>query len=121
LLDRAREATLSEQEDFLSFAQWLNDRIDYIEEEGEADVDIVLGGTVQLMTVRQAKGLEFPLVFVPDLTANFNFGERETIRFDDVTKVLTIDDHSFIREMRFEIGIDAPDPLNNFEPTPTLI
>ena len=121
LLDLARDATLSEQNDFLSFAQWLNDRIDYIEEEGEADVDIVLGGAVQLMTVHQSKGLEFPLVFVPDLTASFNFGERETLRFDHVTESLTIDDHSFLRKMKFEIGIDAPDPLKNFEPAPTLI
>ena len=127
LLGRAREASLSGQEDFLDFSQWLNERIDYIDEEGEADVDIVLGGAVQLMTVHQSKGLEFPLVFVPDLNANFNFGEQETLRFADITEKLTIEtdpesgQESFLRKDRFELGIDAPDADNNWEPTATLI
>jgi len=127
LLGRVREASLSGQEDFLDFAQWLNERIDYIDEEGEAEVDIVLGGAVQLMTVHQSKGLEFPMVFVPDLNAGFNFGEQESLRFADITESLTIETDAesgqecFLREDRFELGIDAPDPDNNWEPTPTLI
>jgi len=122
LLDRAREATLSSQEDFLTFSTWLNERIDYVDEEGEADIDIVLGGTVQLMTVHQSKGLEFPMVFVPDLTAYFNFGERETLRFDQVTDSFKIQlDGTVQRTSNFEIGIEIPDPENAFEPTPTLI
>ncbi len=122
LLERAREATLSDQEDFSTFTQWLNERIDYVDEEGEADVDIVLGGAVQLMTVHQSKGLEFPMVFVPDLTAYFNFGDREPVRFDDVTSELKIkEDGSLQRTLRYELGLEAPDPENDFEPTPTLI
>ena len=122
LLDRAREATLSDQEDLLTFSSWLNERIDYVDEEGEADVDIVLGGTVQLMTVHQSKGLEFPMVFVPDLTAHFNFGDREALRFDDVTASLTIEENgSFVRKNNFEVGVDAVDPENDFKPTPMLI
>jgi ATP-dependent helicase/nuclease subunit A len=85
-------------------------------------VDIVLGGAVQLMTVHQSKGLEFPMVFVPDLTAYFNFGDREPVRFDDVTSELKIkEDGLFQRTLRYELGLEAPDPENDFEPTPTLI
>ncbi|MBN1352982.1 UvrD-helicase domain-containing protein [candidate division KSB1 bacterium] len=122
LMDRAREATLSEQEDFISFTNWLNERIDYVDEEGEADVDVVLGGAVQLMTVHQSKGLEFPMVFVPDLTAHFNFGEREQLRFDDITASLSIDEDGIMhRTSNFELGIDVPNPGENYEPAPTLI
>jgi ATP-dependent helicase/nuclease subunit A len=127
LLGRVREVSLSGQEDFLDFAQWLNERIDYIDEEGEADVDVVLGAAVQLMTVHQSKGLEFPMVFVPDLNAAFNFGEQESVRFADITEALSIQSdpesglESFLREDRFELGIDAPDPDNNWAPTPTLV
>jgi ATP-dependent helicase/nuclease subunit A len=82
----------------------------------------VLGGAVQLMTVHQSKGLEFPMVFVPDLTAHFNFGDREPVRFDDVTAALKIKaDGSLKRTLRYELGIEAADPENDFEPAPTLI
>jgi ATP-dependent helicase/nuclease subunit A len=122
LLERARAATLNDQEDFLSFTQWLNERIDHVEDEGEADVDVVLGGAVQLMTVHQAKGLEFPMVFVPDLNAHFNFGDREPVQFDDVTAELTIqDDGAILRALQYELGLEAPDPQDSFAPTPTLI
>ena len=115
LLERAREATLSEQEDLIVFANWLNERIDYVDEEGEADVDVVLGGGVQLMTVHQSKGLEFPMVFVPDLNAHFNFGDRETLRFDTVTSSLTVNgDGTLIRTSNFELGIDVPNPEEKF-------
>ncbi|MBN2091257.1 UvrD-helicase domain-containing protein [candidate division KSB1 bacterium] len=122
LLDKARECSLSEQENLLTFTSWLNERINFVDEEGEADVDIELGGAVQLMTVHQSKGLEFPMVFVPDLSAGFNFGDRESLRFDDITASIKInDDNSIIREPFFEVGIDAVDPDNEFEPTPTLV
>ncbi|MCI0514052.1 UvrD-helicase domain-containing protein [candidate division KSB1 bacterium] len=122
LLDRARAATLNPQEDLLTFTNWLNERIDYVDEEGEADVDVVLGGVVQLMTVHQSKGLEFPMVFIPDLSAHFNFGEREALRFDQVTTALNITPAGLLlREQVVQAGVDAPDPANNFEATPTLI
>ncbi|GAH78409.1 unnamed protein product, partial [marine sediment metagenome] len=72
-------------------------------------------------------GLEFSLVFVPGLNANFNFGEHEALRFADVTRSLAIDtdpeseEESFLREYLFELGIDAPDPEGNYESNPTLI
>ncbi len=122
LLDYARNATMSVQDDFLSFTEWLNERIDFIEEEGEADVDAILGGTVQLMTVHQSKGLEFPMVFVPDLNAGFNFGDKTATTFGDVTAELEIgEDDKLKRQLTFECGTDVVDPENEYEPTGTLI
>lgn len=121
LLDSARELALMEEMDITGFTTWLNNRIDYIEEEGEADVDISAGGTVQIMTVHQSKGLEFPMVFVPDLSAGFNFGEREAICADPVPFSMTVSSGEISRRERTEIGVDAPDPDQDWEVEPILI
>ncbi len=121
LLDSARELALMDEMDLTGFITWLNNRIDYIEEEGEADVDISVGGTVQIMTVHQSKGLEFPMVFVPDLSAGFNFGEREAICADPVPFSMTVNTGEISRRERTEIGVDAPDPDQDWEVEPILI
>jgi ATP-dependent helicase/nuclease subunit A len=53
----------------------------YIEEleeaeviEGEAPTQLETGDVVRLMTVHRAKGLEFPIVFIPDLDRQFRRG-----------------------------------------------
>jgi ATP-dependent helicase/nuclease subunit A len=121
LLDAAREIMLQEGGDLADFAEWLNNRIDYIEEEGEADIDISLGGSVQIMTVHQSKGLEFPMVFVPDLGAGFNLGEREALFADYVPLAMTITDTGIVRQELPEIGVNAPNPENEWESEPILI
>ena len=121
LLDSARDLSLLEGADLADFAEWLNNRIDYIEEEGEADIDISLGGSVQIMTVHQAKGLEFPMVFVPDLGAGFNLGERESLYADRVPLAMTITSDRIIRREIPEIGLNAPNPENEWESEPILI
>ncbi|MBP2649736.1 MAG: addA [Firmicutes bacterium] len=40
--------------------------------EGEAQIESESGDTVRLMTIHKAKGLEFPVVFIPDLNRKFN-------------------------------------------------
>ena len=121
LMDNARELSLQEGADLDYFTEWLNNRIDYIEEEGEADIDISLGGAVQIMTVHQSKGLEFPMVFVPDLAANFNLGERENIYVEAVPFDMIVSDEKLNLRETPETGLDAPDPENEWELEPILI
>ncbi len=45
-------------------------------EEGEAEIDSETGDTVRIMTIHKAKGLEFPIVIVPDLQRRFNLRNR---------------------------------------------
>ncbi len=42
------------------------------ENEGEAEIDSEAGDTVRIMTIHKSKGLEFPVVIVPDLQRKFN-------------------------------------------------
>jgi ATP-dependent helicase/nuclease subunit A len=51
------------------------------EKEGEAEVELAEGNMVHIMTVHASKGLEFPIVFLPDL-AKGPKGDSGTIRFD---------------------------------------
>lgn len=51
------------------------------EKEGEAEVELAEGNMVHIMTVHASKGLEFPIVFLPDL-AKGPRGDSGTIRFD---------------------------------------
>ncbi len=121
LMDNARELSLQENADLDDFTEWLNNRIDHIEEEGEADIDISLGGAVQIMTVHQSKGLEFPVVFVPDLAANFNLGEREAVYAEAVPHDMSVSAEKITLRETPEIGLDAPNPENEWESEPILI
>jgi ATP-dependent helicase/nuclease subunit A len=60
--------------------------------EGEADIPGDTEG-VRIMTIHSAKGLEFPIVTVPDLGSDLNFGR-------------SIDDHGYVRLV--EGTTDAP-------------
>lgn len=120
LMDAARDMAL-QGGDLADFRRWLDDRIDYIEEEGEADIDISLGGAVQIMTVHQSKGLEFPMVFIPDLAAVFNLGEREQLCAGRVPYEMHIAAGDIDRSELPEIGIDAPNPNNGWISEPLLV
>ncbi|GBF12308.1 exodeoxyribonuclease V subunit beta [Tepidibacillus sp. HK-1] len=50
------------------FLQRIERLIEESQEETEAAVESETGNTVKLMTIHQSKGLEFPYVFVPDLS-----------------------------------------------------
>lgn len=64
--DQASALESSEALTFRAFAQWLRKRRDEETMEGEAPGPESTGDRVLLMTVHQAKGLEFPLVVVPN-------------------------------------------------------
>ncbi len=58
----------------------LTRHIDMQDEEGDAegDADMPEGGAIQLLTVHRAKGLEWPMVIVPDTDAGFRPNIDET-------------------------------------------
>lgn len=49
--------------------------------EGEAPTQMETGNVVRLMTVHRAKGLEFPVVFIPDLDRQFKRGNTGRIAY----------------------------------------
>ena len=58
------------QEKYRSFVWWLQNQAPEYYEEGGEDVGFAQPDAVQVMTVHQAKGMEWPVVFVPALQKN---------------------------------------------------
>jgi ATP-dependent helicase/nuclease subunit A len=67
--DRAAALESTEALTFRSFSHWLRQRRDEETMEGEAPGPESTGDRVLLMTIHQAKGLEFPVVVVPNANA----------------------------------------------------
>lgn len=69
--------------EFLSFEEFL----EYLESEGQSDkgmaevADLVSPDAVKIMTIHAAKGLEFPVVYLPDLSSGIS-GVPHTINGD---------------------------------------
>ena len=68
LLHLAQSYSETETGDLAAFIQYADLRL---HEEGEAEIDSELGNTVRIMTIHKSKGLEFPVVIVPDLQRKF--------------------------------------------------
>ncbi|OIJ10536.1 hypothetical protein BKP37_18555 [Anaerobacillus alkalilacustris] len=60
---------------------------DLSDKEGEAEVELAEGNMVHIMTVHASKGLEFPIVFLPDL-AKGPRGDSGNIRFDKDVRIV---------------------------------
>ena len=74
--------------------------------EGEADIPAGTDG-IRLMTIHAAKGLEFPIVAVPDLGSDLNFGRS----IDDYGYVRLVTDHD---DQPF-LTAGGPDPDDPFD------
>ena len=74
------------------------------DEEGEAVLDQG-GDAVQILTVHASKGLEFPIVFVPDLDGEFNLRQSDAALVDP----------------QLGIGVGALDPEQEFSRQPTFL
>ena len=86
LMDMARRSERSGLISFRSFVDWLVDQA----ETGEAsDAPIIEEGLdgVRIMTVHKAKGLEFPVVILADMTAN---AARDASRWSDPERGLCV-------------------------------
>ena len=86
LMDMARRAERGGMISFRSFVDWLTDQA----ESGEAsDAPIIEEGVdgVRIMTVHKAKGLEFPVVILADLTAK---EAREPSQWSDPARELCV-------------------------------
>lgn len=71
LVSMARDEQIQPVYSLRSFLQSV-EQWQTVQQETEATVEPAEGNSVKLMTIHQAKGLEFPVVFVPDLSRSPN-------------------------------------------------
>jgi ATP-dependent helicase/nuclease subunit A len=81
LIEMARELDRSGLFGLSEFVEWLQDAMDDEAKEELAAIHPEAGNVIRLMTIHQAKGLEFPIVVVPDMDRKLN-SRGSRIRFD---------------------------------------
>ena len=86
LMDMARRTERSGLISFRAFVDWLVDQADTGEASDAPIIEEGLDG-VRMMTVHKAKGLEFPVVILADMTAN---AAREASRWSDPERGLCV-------------------------------
>jgi ATP-dependent helicase/nuclease subunit A len=105
LLDLARRFEAESGLGIAAFVERLRVLGEIEEREGEADVPAGLGG-VRLLTVHAAKGLEFPLVIVPEIGGQPP-PQRDEVLLDEL--------HAAGEDPTWEVGLRLPDPEAGWE------
>lgn len=113
LLDLARGFEGEGFQVLSDFVAYLDQLIETAEREGEAQIHTEGMNVVQLMTIHAAKGLQFPVVFVPELDRPFNYGTGESVYLDNISHPLDSSD--------IAAGIKGLNPDNNFEAESTFL
>jgi ATP-dependent helicase/nuclease subunit A len=81
LLVKADEFAAKGYHQLTEFLAYIQDLETIAVKEGEAQTQAESSNAVRLMTIHRSKGLEFPVVILPDLDRRFVGGGRELFRF----------------------------------------
>ena len=109
LLDIARKFESEGFQALTDFVRYFDELIAIEEREGEAQLSTEGMNVVQLMTIHAAKGLEFPIVFIPELERPFNYGETESISIDALPETYQHPDLPSVAA-----GFKGINPTNNY-------
>lgn len=105
LVSMARNREESGNYALADFTADLRMAMDEDEREGEAPLDALAENAVNIMTVHAAKGLEFPIVFVPDMGMSFPH------RYSPI----------MIGDNPLMVGVKVPNPNENYEMTESAV
>jgi ATP-dependent helicase/nuclease subunit A len=67
----------------IDFSESLNRLINTYQKEGEAFLEFEEDHSIKIMTIHQAKGLEYPVIFLPYLNQKLHTSGRPSVYFDD--------------------------------------
>lgn len=82
LIDLARQFDSGPTADLGDFIAHLEERLAYTPREAEAALELESGDTVKLLSIHQAKGLEWPVVAVADLGRQFQMPGGDNLLWD---------------------------------------
>jgi ATP-dependent helicase/nuclease subunit A len=82
LIGLARQYQTTEAATLSDFLRYVVKLMEDGAQEGEAQIESEQGNTVKLMTVHSAKGLEFPVVLLPDVDRTFKY-DAGSLLFDE--------------------------------------